>query len=438
MTSLAAHGLPFKSGLSEAALSAALWKVEQAWITRKRLIKNLQEALAEGQEHYVEEFTEALLFESQSLLACILRANKRLKPHARAPLSRCIALAETLRLDTPINEPVRLHAQEKSGGGFRVLADFGLRHRAAQHAVATTLGERFRPRPFQYTFKGVPQAIVATREAMASGLVYAAELDIQNFFGSFQPEELANELPLPKGVVEHVVIGRHMEAKANPGQGTKSPYAYPSHKALLTQARLGIPQGSACSPIVAAYCMSRLKWPQASDTALLNYADNFLLLAPSMARLEEKIGALTDAVSKLPGGHFKLNLIQKTHLTKPLVFLGHALQIKGGAVRIEVSPANWSSLCAKLAQFETPFSSPTHAMAQANPQKALDLLARFWAYASAWQDTFQLCDDAAELGRFWIEPLGAYAEAAGFSLEEVIEAVDESMGYEPTDYALKG
>ena len=46
---------------------------------------------------------------------------------------------------------------------------------------------------------------------------------------------------------------------------------------LLTQARRGIPQGSACSPIVGAFCMAHLSghWPL--ETALLNFADNFLL-----------------------------------------------------------------------------------------------------------------------------------------------------------------
>ena len=40
---------------------------------------------------------------------------------------------------------------------------------------------------------------------VGAGYVYAARLDIKDFFGSFHLEKLAPELPLPYEVVEHAV-----------------------------------------------------------------------------------------------------------------------------------------------------------------------------------------------------------------------------------------
>ena len=46
---------------------------------------------------------------------------------------------------------------------------------------------------------------------MNEGKVHVARLDIKEFYPSFVVEKLVTELPLPKEVVEHVVVGRHFE-----------------------------------------------------------------------------------------------------------------------------------------------------------------------------------------------------------------------------------
>ena len=102
------------------------------------------------------------------------------------------------------------------------------------------------------------------------------------------------------------------------------------HHILHKEARLGIPQGSACSSIIGAYCTSRLPWVTTADVAMLNYADDYLLLAKSSNAQAKAVDELTEAVGNLPGGTFKLHLVEKGSASHGFCFLGHELQIVKG------------------------------------------------------------------------------------------------------------
>src|SRR3546814_2426499 len=97
----------------------------------------------------------------------------------------------------------------------------------------------------------------------------------------------------------------------NHGWGFNTSYPLPSILSLLCAARLGIPQGSACSPIVSDYCMSRIPWSPSSGIALVNYADDFFLLATSIPLLAAGGDMMIDAVSEITGGTFKLKQLSE-------------------------------------------------------------------------------------------------------------------------------
>jgi hypothetical protein len=87
----------------------------------------------------------------------------------------------------------------------------GIRHRTAQNAVAGIIGSHFVPRGFQYTHLGVQAPIKRVKQVIKDGYVHTARLDIKSFYPSFDPDTLGHALPLSKEVVDHVVLGRHME-----------------------------------------------------------------------------------------------------------------------------------------------------------------------------------------------------------------------------------
>jgi hypothetical protein len=165
----------------------------------------------------------------------------------------------------------------------------------------------------------------------------------------------------------------------------KSPGAIPyTHipTATLERARQGIPAGSAGSPIVAAYPVSRLGWEALPQTALSNYSDNFWILASTAKRLETGIAALASAVSKLPGGQFGLKNVQEGHATEVgFDFLGHRLRLDSSGVRTSVSPANQEEA---LEEFEKLTQKVDDARAQGHKEKALRHLTSMCAFVKGW------------------------------------------------------
>ena len=328
-----------------------------------------------------------------------IRANQKLPAKKRRPLEDCITVAHSLDLSKPLKEPVNVWLKNKPKG-YRIIHDHGLKHRTAQDLVKRVMDVVFVPRPFQFTHLGVQAAIKQTKALISAGYVHAAHLDIKNFYGSFELEKLLNELPLPKEVVEHAVAGRHMETTWDPERmkgKTLSP-SLSSHTVLQLEARLGIPQGSACSSIIDAYCMARLQWFPIADVVLLNYADDFLLLATSVAAREKAIDGLTEAVGNLPGGNFKLVVKEKSAAASGVTFLGHLLQTVGG--KLTTWPREGyngpyrplGKLDNRLGKCAFQPGALSGALGKFNKPEALLFLARYQAVVDGWRAAFSECD----------------------------------------------
>jgi hypothetical protein len=225
------------------------------------------------------------------------------------------------------------------------------------------------------------------------GYVYAARLDIKDFFGSFQLEKLAPELPLPHEVVEHAVVGRHLEAYVDQssGKGHTSPLHTPHYNDLISLARQGLPPGSGCSSIVAEFIISKLAWSSSTQVVIVNYCDDWLILASTPKHLDEAIGALTDAVSKLPGGQFKLLLLDDGTAFEGFRFLGHCFHLVNGLVQTTVAPKAVFSLNARLTELDQKFSDlvwnnkPMYKTKAKKDAEAIALLAEMGAVLQGWR-----------------------------------------------------
>jgi hypothetical protein len=118
----------------------------------------------------VEDAAASVLFAESSILHSAIRANKKLKPHRRATLNRCLGLPGTLNLAAHINEPVRMFPREKKGGSLGVILEFGIKHRTAHDIVARIMSRHLKPRPFQYGQRGVHRAIAEVKKRVAAGV----------------------------------------------------------------------------------------------------------------------------------------------------------------------------------------------------------------------------------------------------------------------------
>ena len=415
------HDTPFKANHVGAALHVRKLVAEaEKWAASVEA--DYSNAVAAG-DHALQAALQAqLLVDPRSHLRSVVAAARKMPFGRRPALDHCPSIAEGINIGEQLDEAVKIRPEPKKSGGFRVVQDFGPRHRTQQDVIARVLGPHFKPRPWQYGHRGVQHAIRAVKDLMAEGFAYGAKLDIRDFFSSFELELLAPELPLPWQVAEHAVVGRHHKVElSNKGNGHQ-PLSLTALQMtdLIYQARRGLPTGSGSSPIVAGVMMSRLPWATTVSQKLVNYVDDFLLLAESLAAREEGIKMLMDAAAQLPGGQFDLKLVAKYHVDKGIDFLGHQFTRNAdGAVKTSVGIRGWNGLDNRIVELD--FN------ANASYSMQLKRLAQMLAYLRGWGRAFSACDDMKNIYSFWFEEISAMAKASGITMAEVEKAMEAWM-----------
>lgn len=330
-------------------------------------------------------------FKSMSArVAGVLQMNSRRRLAERLSLQECWELAESLMLHKPNNEKVRVRFKQKSSGGTRPICDFGLAHKAAQQMIRGLLKPYVIPRQWQFALKGVPAAISYVRSKSYEGGAWASALDIKNFYGSFVDEDVRALLSfLPSKVVENVVLTNGMLLTDMAGVAL---YGEP-----LQDARPGVPQGSAASPLVGELAVSELDLKLPPQVCLANYVDNFLVVAPSKDQLEAALLAFASAVAELPGGTFTLKLEQCAPLSEGIVFLSHQLKLEDG--KWDVTPSNdaYSELWSDLEKLEARAKTAKGAyLKQKSPENrviALSAIDAVNAHGVGWLAAFDECED---------------------------------------------
>jgi hypothetical protein len=181
--------------------------------------------------------------------------------------------------------------------------------------------------------------------------------------------------------------------------------------------------------------MAALSWVSTEGVAIINYADNFLLLASSEEKLQKAVEDLTKAVGNLPGGHFHLKPYENTTLASGITFLGHQLYEASGTLRIGITETNDSHFFNELIRIDDKFHQLKLDSA-GGKQKGIKLVAEFHAFSHGWLAAFRECDEIAGHIQFVQDLLDDYYEALGVTPKEVIAVIDETMGYKPKDYVL--
>ena len=109
---------------------------------------------------------------------------------------------------------------------------------------------------------------------------------------------------------------------------------------FMAQARQGIPQGSAVSPLVAEVVLAPVFTALPDGVRVINYADNFLILAPSEAETCSIIDALRSACKSLPAGPLRLAAKEPQPSSEEFDFLGYSLRVQEGSASIRPSNGN--------------------------------------------------------------------------------------------------
>lgn len=323
---------------------------------------------------------------------------KRLHRWKRLPISIYHSLSKSLTLFQPITEPVEFwHQPKTNGNGYRLLHDFGPMHRAAQHMVRRVLSAKFKPKKFQFGIekRGQADAIEFIKTKIASGYTHGLTLDAKDFFNSFSRDALTKLLPLPKSVIANVVTPGNLKLKSKKGAKTpKHTITGCSHIFThLIGSQTVLPQGSACSNIVAAYVVSLLNIVLPAGVVLVMYVDDICLLAKNADDLKLAKDALLLAFGDSTTGNFTFEISEETLDNGGLRFLGYHLWFVPGTKSLLVFPTlksqNVHKKECKLREARITYCAKT------NPNKTVvaNMIADYYRYRFAWTMAFKAADD---------------------------------------------
>lgn len=276
-----------------------------------RLVRAVQEAEApdlggspaRGRICRAEALQRRFLSSFNVKLVFLDRANQRLRIQHRCTREELVGIAGELDLFTEIDEEVRLKARLKSSGGTRIIHSFGLRRRAAQMMVDAALRPYVPSRtdPRQKTLSstvGTAGTHVVARDIKTSidrGARWVHELDIANCFPSLDRSLLLREgftpgnqqsgtegglpvprrLPLPRRVIENVVLADQTNLTPIPIRNTSRPYGtHIGPLGVMIAAREGVAQGSHCSSIVAEFVIGDMLRVFPDAGVIRTFADN--------------------------------------------------------------------------------------------------------------------------------------------------------------------
>lgn len=391
------NALTHTTCLSAAALQGELTKSKKR---EKLLFKRYREAIGAGQKKKAHDVRRVYLGSTAVRFTALAAARAAIKPHERPSLSKCHVIAPSLNPLHPIDEDVRAFAIPKANGKYRAVSKFGVRHRAAQWMVKRLIAPHWHRRPWQYGTgeHGIHSAVRAIKALLQKQPhLYAARLDIQTFYASFDLESLAHKAPLPKKVTVNVVVGRHMKMVHGHIGSHSDPYI--DDLPLLNAARRGIPAGSTVSPLIAAWALSSLDWYPPSGVYLFNYADDFLVLGPSKVAVKAAADSLSLACTKVPGGQFLLTLKEEASSKRGFSFLGHWFEVAGGVVDIWPAAGNFNKFTDRReylhgrAEIRKIYYAQ-HGTDEAKEQ-ALSAIADYVSYCQSWAAAFSACSEAA-------------------------------------------
>jgi hypothetical protein len=338
-------------------------------------------------------------------LAATRLAASKMRWYRRPKETELKTIAGSLNAFQGTQEEVRLRLIKKGANTFRPTLDFGIENRALQHLVLSVLYAIAELHPQQFATRGVPAAIAQVMDAMRAGYVYAREIDIKDFYASFDGNKLVELVPVQKKVIERVLLSEHLNiippsklhipscfGAADTVKGEVAPL-----EKYLAEARRGIPQGSAASPLLAEMLLAPLLFqvPAGGKVVVVAYADNILVLAKTASDADAMTNSLGLALKKQPAGPLWPK-IKSFPVGGPIKFLGHRVIAHGDKVRAQPTTENQEKFERRMKKGLARLRKPTLAPA------VRDRLARdLESYLSSYVSNFKLCDGVKERQQHW-------------------------------------
>jgi hypothetical protein len=371
----------------------------QAMLTR------IHKAYTVGDRPQLRYLIQQYLTSHDALFAASRSAAAKMHWARRPKETELNAIVETLNALQGTREAVRLKLIRKDANKFRPTLDFGIENRALQHLVRSVLHAIAELHPRQFATRGgAPAAVAQVVRLIRAGYIYAREIDIKDFYASFDGNKLVELVPFQKRVIENVLLAEHLNilpgtlhrilSRVGPANTDHEVAALIER--YLADARRGIPQGSAASTILTEMLLAPLLFQVPTVGAVVAYADNILVLAKSESDADAMTESLGLALKKHPAGHLRPT-IKFFRAGGPIDFLGHRLTGHSGQIYVQPTPENREKFERKmktgLAQLTRSILAPA-----ARHRLVRDLKSDLSSHAS----NFRQCDDVKEYRQHWL------------------------------------
>lgn len=264
-------------------------------------------------------------------------------------------------------ELVQLIAWEKEGiesVDYRVTLSFKVINTARQILLKRCLQKLYKPNKRQFVYRGGRDVAIRTVQAhYAEGYTHVCELDINSAFHSFGSEEIGRFLKLPGKVVENTLGGKSLNIvtstsinqiiaydDADQDQGCSKMDIVDSVFESWRRALEGLTEGNCASPVA---CEMLLAWvceklPQDwLEVKLVNYADNFLIMAVSANDAQHAVDLLREYLSEHPAAPPNKPITASNDLFnhgKPFPFLGYWLEPQKHGLEATISNRGFAKL----------------------------------------------------------------------------------------------
>jgi hypothetical protein len=308
-----------------------------------KMLKRIRKAHENGQQEKARGLVCGYLASHDAHHLAALEAYNRVRVDLRPDPKLLPKIAQSLNpwVGTPEVVQLRLVQKPHKPDDFRTIVNFGVKNRALQYLVRDVLEAQADLHPNQYAMRGHHAAIERVADLLEQDCQWAIETDIANCYQSFDGEKVSELLPIPKKVTQSTLLGEHLTLTLLSGMfgsadpGVEDETVFPEEFAA---ARLGLPQGSAASSLVAEMLLASLFDELPDGSRMIGYADNFLVMGKSKNDVLPATLALWSALDAHPAGQFQPNVPRIYKPGDPIDFLGHRLQLCKRRVRIDPIP----------------------------------------------------------------------------------------------------
>ena len=382
----------------------------------RHLRKRIRKAYRRGRMVEARFFQQRYLTSFNCKLVAVDHGARDMKSQKRPPKSDYIEIAERLDPWRGSNEEVTVHFKLKEGPNedYRPVCDFGIENRALQNLIRSALKAQSSLRPNQYAMRGVTRAMRKVEKALYAGFTHIRQLDIAGCFNGFDGGKIPKLLPLPEAVTRKVLLSSDLHyvpgnIKELIEQHTWDDPAKMQNDILGVGAVWrGLPQGSSVSSLAVEILLAPVLDALPSIGRVVNYADNFLIMAKNQSDADDLVTALLSALKSHPAGPLYSSWITTPKLGEPFDFLGYTVSFSGETI-------NFRPIDRRFQEFVDKFRERKRRLKKRLEKGSLTKadVVKLGKFVKSWCNGYPLWDRGEKFEKKYLEKVADFAEEAG-------------------------